>query len=178
VIAAGGAPEIDRYAAALLAMVEAELTDLEGTEVHLGVGEAVETIGDLAMSGAGARNAARLGRAMPESGPIVKWSELGAMRVLVELVAERNPGDLLPESLRRLLASPDGEQLTVTLEAYLEHAGDVPAAASDLFIHRSSLYNRLQRIEDIAGVDMRSGADRLELHIGIRLWRMSGHHSL
>ena len=41
-------------------------------------------------------------------------------------------------------------------------------------IHRSSLYNRLRRIEDVAGVDLRSGDARLELHLGLRLRRLAG----
>jgi DNA-binding PucR family transcriptional regulator len=54
--------------------------------------------------------------------------------------------------------------------ASVEVVGDAVAAAAELFVHRSSLYNRLHRIEQLAGIDIRSGADRLEMHLGIRLW--------
>jgi DNA-binding PucR family transcriptional regulator len=49
----------------------------------------------------------------------------------------------------------------------------VPAAA-ELNLHRSTLFNRVNRIQEVAGVNLQSGSDRLELHLGIRLWRMSG----
>jgi DNA-binding PucR family transcriptional regulator len=62
----------------------------------------------------------------------------------------------------------------LTLETYLEYAGDATRSAAALFLHRSSFYSRLHRIEGLAGVDLKSGADRLELHLGLRLWRMGG----
>ncbi|MBN9622586.1 MAG: helix-turn-helix domain-containing protein, partial [Actinobacteria bacterium] len=69
-----------------------------------------------------------------------------------------------------------GEALSLieTLERYLDLGGDARAAAEQLFIHRSSLYGRLHRIEEVAGVDLHSGEDRLELHLGVRLWRLGG----
>jgi DNA-binding PucR family transcriptional regulator len=56
-----------------------------------------------------------------------------------------------------------------TLEAYLDRAGDAQAAAAALFVHRTTLYHRLRRIERIAGVDLRDGDDRLLLHMALRL---------
>ena len=58
---------------------------------------------------------------------------------------------------------------STTLEAYLDRAGDAQAAAAALFIHRTTLYHRLRRIERIAGVDLRDGDDRLLLHMALRL---------
>ena len=61
-----------------------------------------------------------------------------------------------------------------TLEVYLDHACDAKLSAEALFLHRASLYYRLQRIEQIAGVNLKSGADRLALHIGLKLARLLG----
>ena len=55
----------------------------------------------------------------------------------------------LPEGLRRLLAGD--EALVRTLEAYLDHAGDVKQTAAALSLHRGGLYYRLRRIEEVAG---------------------------
>jgi hypothetical protein len=174
ILGASTAAEIDRHAASLLTAVQTELGEIDGAHVHVGLGDFARTLDALPASRGGAENAVRLSRAMPELGVLVKWSDLGATRLLAELLGRRDPATLLPAALRRLLADQDGELLTLTLEAYLERAGDVATAAADLFIHRSSLYNRLQRIEEVAEIDIRSGSDRLELHLGIRLWRMSG----
>lgn len=174
VLSAGAAPEIRRHAAALLAAAEAELADLDGASVVVGVSELMGSIEPLRAAAAQARRAARLGESMPDLGRLVLWGELGVTRLLGELVGDRDPASLVPDPVRRLLADADASSLVPTLEAYLEHAGDVAAAADELYVHRSSLYNRLHRIEEVAGVDVRSGADRLNLHLGLRLWRMAG----
>jgi len=174
VVSAGSSSEVERHASALLAVADAELADRESASVIVGVGNAVDSVDGLPGSAAEARRAAQLSATMPELGRLVLWRELGVVRMLSELLGDRDPADFVPVSLRRLLDDPHGERLVTSLEAYLERSGDVATAAADLFVHRSSLYNRLRRIEEIAGVDLRSGAQRLELHLGIRLSRMGG----
>jgi len=61
-----------------------------------------------------------------------------------------------------------------TLETYLDLAGDAKASAERLSLHRGTLYYRLQKAERIAGVDLRSGSDRLALHLGLKLARLIG----
>ena len=77
----------------------------------------------------------------------------------------------LPEGLRKLLAGD--QSLVRTLEAYLDHAGDVKRTAAALSLHRGGLYYRLRRIEDVAGVDLHDGEDRLLCHLALRLARLS-----
>jgi hypothetical protein len=101
--------------------------------------------------------------------PLVRWDLLGAYRLLLPLA-----GAAVPAPLQRLLDHPDAEPLVATLEAYLDRAGDVPATAATLFIHRTSLYHRLRRIEAITGASLRDGDDRLTLHIGLRIRRLRG----
>ena len=72
-----------------------------------------------------------------------------------------------------LLPTPDGPVIT-TLETYLDLAGDAKASAEQLSLHRGTLYYRLQKAERIAGVDLRSGCDRLALHLGFKLARLIG----
>ena len=172
VLAASTGEEIDEYATTLFAAVRSELAGLPDAQPRLGVGDHVETLSEVAASAAHARLAMRMGQFMPDAGPIVHWRDLGALRLLVALVGDRSPIELLPEPLRRLLGQRDGERLATTLEAYLDNAGDATQTATALSVHRSTLYDRLHRIERITGMMLRSGPDRLELHLGLRLWRM------
>ena len=174
VLSAGNAGEIRRHAEGLLAAADGELADVDGARTVIGVSGPLDGIDGLPQAATQAARAARLAETMPDLGRVVLWSELGVMRLLAELVDDRDPAALIPEPVRRLLADADAETLVPTLESFLEHAGDVAAAADELHVHRSSLYNRLRRIEEVAGVDVRSGADRLDLHLGLRLWRMAG----
>jgi hypothetical protein len=104
---------------------------------------------------------AELAASVRGRGRVVRWERLGALQLLAPLA-----GAPVPDALARLLPYPE---LVGTLAAYLDRAGDAQAAAAALFVHRTTLYHRLRRIERIAGVDLRDGDDRLLLHMALRL---------
>jgi DNA-binding PucR family transcriptional regulator len=109
--------------------------------------------------------------AAAEPSGIACWEDLRAYRLLAALPASAL--DDIPPGLRRLL---DGshEHLVLTLETYLDHAGDVKRTAAALWLHRTSLYYRLRRIEEISGLDLNHGEDRLLCHVVLRLARLDG----
>jgi DNA-binding PucR family transcriptional regulator len=73
-----------------------------------------------------------------------------------------------------MLRDPAHAPFVDTLETYLELAGDARATAEALSLHRATLYYRLNRIEEITGARLKTGDDRLALHLGLRLARLSG----
>lgn len=60
-----------------------------------------------------------------------------------------------------------------TLERYLDSGCDARATAERLHLHRTSLYYRLGRIEELTGRDLSAGPDRLELHLALKLARLA-----
>ena len=166
--------EPDRRATALHAAVAAALPVCAGCRAVVGVGRPRPEARELPAAHHEAARAARIAATVEGLGEVAHWDALGAYRTIGLLLAgPAAPADL-PESLGRLLADDDAETLVPTLEAYLELGADAQAAAARVDVHRSSLYNRLRRIEQVAGVDLRSGDDRLELHLGLRIWRLAG----
>ncbi|MGV9775461.1 PucR family transcriptional regulator [Streptosporangium sp. NPDC003464] len=108
--------------------------------------------------------AARAAAAEPALGPVARWPELGVYRLLAEPGPETGrPGPLGP--LREHPA------LAVTLETYLDHGGDAQETARLLHLHRTSLYYRLARIEELTGRSLKDGSHRLELHLALKLAR-------
>jgi len=171
VLACSGRGELEKRAAALAAAAAANLADTPGWEPLVGVGEERAAAAELAAAHREARLALRVGRAVGGFGPVVDVAALGAYRALAELLPDGAPP---PRSapLERLLACGEAQSLVPTLERYLDLGGDARAAADALHLHRSSLYGRLHRIEEVAGVDLRSGEDRLQLHLALRLRRL------
>jgi DNA-binding PucR family transcriptional regulator len=174
VVAAPSIAEIDAHAQVLLAASARELADLEGAEPVVGVSEAVPTVRGLAQAHEHAEVALNLATAVTTLPSLIRWEELGPIGLLAQLIGDREPQRIIPGPIWKLMDVADGETLLSTLEAYLKHAGDAADTAAELFLHRSSLYKRLHRIERLAEVDLRSGDDRLQLHIGVILWRMAG----
>jgi hypothetical protein len=174
-VLAGAVPEEGpRRAAGLAAAGTRSLSGQDRWSVRVGVGAVQDELGGLPRAADQAREALRVADAVGHEEPLIEWERLGSYRTIVSLLGSHDPDAFLPDSFRRLLASGDGETLVLTLERYLDLGGDARAAAEALFLHRSSLYGRLRRIEEAAGVDLGHGEDRLELHLALKLWRLAG----
>ena len=139
----------------------------EGGAAHAGEGDAVAELSEVRSSHRRALQALRV--AIDRDLDLVRWDDLRAYRLLTALPP--TAFDDVPDGLKRLLEGGH-EQLVLTLETYLDHAGDVKSTAAELWLHRTSLYYRLRRIEEIAGVDLNRGEDRLLCHVALRLSRL------
>lgn len=60
-------------------------------------------------------------------------------------------------------------ELVATLRAWLEHFGDVTAAAREVHVHKNTFRYRLERIEAIADVDLGNPDTRFGLLLQMRL---------
>src|SRR4051812_22126772 len=123
-----------------------------------------------------ARLALRVAGALPEHGTPAGWESLGAYRLLARAADTPHARELVHPGLPKLFALQSKESLVQTLEASLDNGCDTKLTAEALFLHRASLYYRLQRIEAITETSLKSGADRLALHSGLKLARLVGMH--
>jgi hypothetical protein len=139
-----------------------------GTSVRAGIGPVV-SIATAHESHDGALDALRVAERVPGFGAVSTWDSLGVYQLLVRLP----PGNGIPAGLSRLLDNDETGVLGETLEVYLDVAGSTPATVARLRIHRTSLYYRLRRIEELTGMSLGDGGDRLALHLGIKLVRLT-----
>lgn len=167
-------PDVPVLAERLLRTVAGALGGVSGRRIVVGIGEAQPELVQTAESYQQALLAARTAQLVPSFAPIVRWSQLGIYRMLARLTIEQIGAEVLPPGLRRLFADRRHDALVDTLEAYLDRAGDARATAAELALHRGTLYYRLQRIEQVAGVNLQHGEDRLALHLGLKLARLAG----
>lgn len=97
----------------------------------------------------------------------VSWDSLGAWRLIVEAPETLAPADIHPK-LDAILGQPRDE-LLVTARAVLDSGGDIGVAADVLHVHRTTLYYRLDRIQELTGIDLRVGASRTQLQLALWL---------
>lgn len=102
------------------------------------------------------------------------WPELGADALLAQLAPQAWENALLPDGVAALLADPSAAVLVRTLETYLDCAGDERRTARELCVRRTTLAQRLARAEQISGLSLRDGRDRLLLHLALGLRRLHG----
>lgn len=139
--------------------------------VVVGIGRPRPSLAEAADSYTEALHAAEVAARVPGLGRSAEWARLGVYRMLTHLPR----GDLHP-GLERLLADEQHLPLLETLEAYLDLAGSAVATSRLLRLHRTSLYYRLQRVEELAQTDLKDGGERLSLHLSLKLARLSGRY--
>jgi hypothetical protein len=119
-------------------------------------------VDDLAGQWREARAAVRIAGAVPRFSPVAHWSELGAWRLVSELTGP-------DPAVTPLLAEP---LLAQTAEVFLDCAGSASRAATELRVHRQTLYYRLTRIAEVTGLDLADGEHRLLLHGALKAARL------
>lgn len=110
-----------------------------------------------------ATSAARAAQAQPRLGPVAEWSAIGPYRMLTAL-----PADAAHDPVVRELLTPSHTELARTAEVFLDCAGQAGRTAAALGIHRQTLYYRLSRVEQLTGLDLAEGEDRLLLHMALK----------
>ncbi|MFC7841496.1 PucR family transcriptional regulator [Streptomyces sp. NPDC057382] len=144
-----------------------------GSTVRVGLGDVAA---GLAQAPGSRRSAERtLGALAAGAGlPRVARSEdvadtVGVLQVLDALRDLALPPRTSVARLREFDAEHAGSCLVDTLRAYLDHFGDVSAAARTLDVHPNTLRYRLRRMTEVSGLDLRSPDARLLAQVELRL---------
>lgn len=155
--------------------VEAHVAALRDLHVAAGRSFNIATgVGSLESGSAGltaslneAADAARIAVNRSATGWFVRVDGLG----LEQLLLAWTGNDTFLPAARSLLAplrqAGNGELLD-TLASYLDHESGVAATATALGLHRNTVSTRIQRAQELLGVDMDDPEARLALHLACR----------
>ncbi|MGY5049353.1 PucR family transcriptional regulator [Streptomyces sp. 900105755] len=155
-----------RTAAAVAAGLAGPVPAAQGCAA--GVGSARTGLAGLGAAWQEATAAARAALAEPRLGPVAQWAEIGPYRLLTAL-----PPQAPQDPAVAPLLTPAHHELARTAEVYLDHAGQAGRTATALGIHRQTLYYRLSRVEQLTGLDLDDGEDRLLLHMALKAARLA-----
>ncbi|GGU00756.1 MULTISPECIES: PucR family transcriptional regulator [Streptomyces] len=139
-----------------------QLRDAAGPKAVAGVADPRRGLPSLDTAWREAGAAARAATAQPSLGPLARWAAIGPYRLLTGLPAAE------PDPAVRALLGPAHGELARTAEVFLDHAGQAGRTAAALGIHRQTLYYRLSRVEQLTGLDLDAGEDRLLLHMALK----------
>ncbi len=143
-------------------------TNLEG-RVSLGLGRYHPGPGGISLSYQEAEQALTLGTRLFGPGSATYFGDLGVYRLLFFLKPGGELKNFYEEYLGRLTEYDKKRkaELVATLEARLR-CNTLAETAQALNVHRNTLLYRLQRIQEISGLDLEDGETRLILHLAIR----------
>jgi len=100
------------------------------------------------------------------------FGDLSVYRLLFQLEDNSELEAFCREALGPLLDYEGGGDLLETLEAFCERLGNLSQTAEKLFIHRNSLLYRMERIQQLAGLDMNNPDTRLAVHLALKIRKM------
>lgn len=106
-----------------------------------------------------------------ESAPLF-FGDLSVYRLLFQLEGSPELESFCREVLGPLMDYEGSGDLLETLEAFCDRLGNLSQTAEKLFIHRNSLLYRMERIGQLAGIDMNNPDTRLAVHLALKIRRM------
>jgi hypothetical protein len=138
------------------------------TDLVAGIGGTRPDLAEARASWMEARLATRVAEVIPALRPVAAWPDLGVYRLLACGPEMALAGAVVDPAVRRLLDHGDAD-LRQTALAYLGAGGNVQETAAAINVHRQTVYYRVQKIEQITGLNLSSGDDRLVLHLGLTM---------
>lgn len=141
--------------------------------VVVGVGDPQPDLSMVCESHRQAARAARVAQLVAGTGPVAEWRRLGVFRTLTSIPADQLDTASLDPRVRAVLSAQD-PSLVSTLESYLDGGCDVKRTCELLNVHRGTVYYRIRKAEALSGLDLSDGMDRLALHLGVKIARLTG----
>jgi putative methionine-R-sulfoxide reductase with GAF domain len=108
---------------------------------------------------------------------VMTYEELGPYKYLLRMPFDSDMRDSHRDAVTRI-AEYDAQRQTAllrTLEEFLRRRGNISATAEALYVHPNTLRQRLRRIQELSGLDLRKD-DWLLVEIAVKMVKL--HHAL
>lgn len=119
---------------------------------------------------------ALLGTAVLQREPsVTSFEELGAYKYLLRIALEGGVRDATVDAVSRIVEydRQRGSSLLATLEEFLRRRGSISATSESLYVHPNTLRQRLRRIQELSGLDLRR-EDWLLVEIAVKMVKLRG----
>ncbi len=139
--------------------------------VMVGVGGPSTSASAIARSYAQARRALETAQRFGNQGDVVVFEDLGLYRLLFHVSDPSELRGFTDHVLGQLVEYDQrhNADFVRTLEAFLDHNGNLQATARELNLHVNSVAYRMQRIRAIAGLDFEHSEDRLLAQVALKI---------
>lgn len=148
--------EMDKTAKAIIDTLNTELM----VKAHIGIGSIVDNIRDIGRSYKEAQTALQIGSIFENDKAIIDYNNLGIGRLIYQL-----PTTLCKLFLKEVFRGGSFEALDqetiFTIQKFFENNLNVSETSRQLYVHRNTLVYRLDKIQKIAGLDLRNFDDAI-----------------
>jgi GAF domain-containing protein len=104
---------------------------------------------------------------------VLAYDDLGAYKYLLRVAVDGGIRDSTVDAVGKLAAydAQRGAQLLATLEEFLRRHGSISATSEALYVHPNTLRQRLRRIAELSGLDLRRD-DWLAIEIAVKMVKL------
>ena len=104
---------------------------------------------------------------------MLAYDELGPYKYLLRIALDPAARDSTIDAVAKLVEYDEerGASLLATLEEFLHRRGNISATSDALYVHPNTLRQRLRRIADLTGIDLRRD-DWLMVEIAVKMVRL------
>ena len=104
---------------------------------------------------------------------VLSYEELGPYKYLLRVALEGGIRDATVDAVAKLAEydAQRGSQLVTTLEEFLRRHGNISATSEALYVHPNTLRQRLRRIAELSGLDLRKD-DWLMIEIAVKMVKL------
>ncbi|MEH7462331.1 helix-turn-helix domain-containing protein [Bacillus thuringiensis] len=144
--------------------------------VLIGIGEITYKLEDYYISYQQAIQALNILDSRFRKNGFARFEDLGSYAILHHLNHSPAVDLFINKQIGPLLEYSEGKNIDLynTLHVFLQNNGNVKSAAEELYIHRSSLLYRLEKIESLISVDLNHAEVRFNLMMALKLYDMYG----
>lgn len=145
--------------------------------MEVGIGDVAKVREEIPRSYKEAMDALSYGEMTNKECSVVAFTDLGVFRILCKFAEGNTLTEFIPKPLMKILEYDEENEgeLVKTLEVFLECNGNASKAAKELFIHYKTILYRLERIKEIAKLDLEDSNTRLELEMGLKMLHLLGN---
>ena len=138
--------------------------------IKIGVGRAYKDLENVNKSFSDAVKTIRTGKVITNK-DIINFDELGIFKILCQDFLVEELEDFYNTTLKPLCDYDEKKstELVKTLQTYFEHNGNLTRMSERLFTHYNTVLYRINRINQITGMDLNDPNDRLNLEIALKI---------
>ena len=151
----------------------------QNVRLSIGIGNTCQSISDYRRGFAEASEALQMGQNLHREGGVTHFNDLGVYRYLYKIARMDDLRDMYQDQVGRI-ANYDrrkGTDLLDTLETYLECAGNLTKTSGQLFVHRNTLIQRLERLQSLCDIDLQERSNWLTLQVAIKVYKLRSNAS-
>jgi purine catabolism regulator len=149
------------------------LKGMLGFDLKGGMGNPASKPSELSTRYLEAVMALEVGAYMGNGAPLTRYGQLGVYRLLY-LIERADLGQFAKDIIGVLKEydQKHGTDLVETINVYLDSCCNIRLTSKRMFVHNNTVLYRLQRIKEIAGLDLQDRETRLRVEVALRVSRL------